>query len=55
MRKFRDTESGDIVTIDELRAEFESLKASDPETFDYDFSGYIRNCTDKNGFLEEIK
>ena len=55
MRKFRDTESGDIVTIDELRAEFENLKASDPETFDYDFPAYIRNCTDKNGFLEELK
>lgn len=54
MRRFRDTESGEIITESALMAEFDGLKAEDPETYNYDFPAYIRNCTAGNGFLEEI-
>ena len=54
MRKFKDTESGEIITESVLKAEFEALKAEDPDTFDYDFPAYIRNCTAGNGFLMEV-
>lgn len=55
MKKFRDTETGNIITEEELKAEFEELKSGSPEEYNYTFSEYIRNCTAKNGFLEEIK
>lgn len=55
MKKFRDTETGNIITEEELKAEFEELKNGSPEEYNYTFSEYIRNCTAKNGFLEEIK
>lgn len=54
MRLFRDTESGAIITESALKAEFEALKAEDPDTYDYNFYDYVRNCTSKNGFLMEV-
>lgn len=54
MRLFRDTESGAIITESALMAEFDGLKAEDPETFNYTFGEYIRNCTAGNGFLMEV-
>ena len=54
MRRFKDTESGEIITESALMAEFDGLKAEDPETYDYDFPAYVRNCTAGNGFLEEV-
>lgn len=54
MRKFKDTESGEIITESALMAEFDGLKAEDPETYDYTFGEYIRNCTAGNGFLMEV-
>lgn len=54
MRLFHDTESGEIITESALMAEFETLKAEDPETYDYDFPAYVRNCTAGNGFLMEV-
>lgn len=55
MKKYRDTETGNIITEEELQTEFEELKSGSPEEYNYTFSEYIRNCTAKNGFLEEIK
>ena len=55
MRKFRDTNTGEIITEEELRKEFEELKKEAPEEYDYSFGNYIRNCTDKNGTLEEVR
>lgn len=52
-RKFRDTESGEIITLSELKHEYEELYDSgevETETFD----GYLKNCLSKNGFLEEV-
>ena len=54
MRKFFDIETRETITETELKAEFDELKAHDPETYDYSFTDYIRNCTDKNGTLTEI-
>jgi hypothetical protein len=51
---YKDTESGEVVTERELRAEFETLRHESPEEHDYSFTEYIRNCTDKNGFLEVV-
>jgi hypothetical protein len=52
---YRCTESGEILTEAQLQAEFETLKAEEPETYEYNFADYIKNCTSKNGFLEKIK
>lgn len=52
---YRCTETGEVLTEAQLQAEFETLKAEDPETYDYNFADYVKNCTSKNGFLEEIK
>lgn len=54
-RKFFDTETRETITETELKAEFDELKAHDTETYDYSFTDYICNCTDKNGTLVEIK
>lgn len=53
MKFYRDTETGEIIPESVLQAEFNRLRAEDPETYNYSFFDYIRNCTDKNGFLEE--
>lgn len=45
---YRCTESGEILTEAQLQAE-------EPETYDYNFADYIKNCTSKNGFLEVLK
>ena len=55
MKLYRDTETNEILTEAQLQAEFEILKAEEPETYDYNFTDYIRNCTSKNGFLKAIK
>lgn len=52
---YRCTELDEILTEAQLKAEFETLKAEEPETYDYNFADYIKNCTSKNGFLEEVK
>lgn len=54
MRKFRDTNTGEIITEEELRKEFEELKKKTPEEYDYSFNQYLLNCTSKNGMLIEI-
>ena len=45
---YRDIETGEILTELEL---YMYYLDTDQE---YSFWGYLRNCTDKNGFLEEI-
>ena len=54
MRKFRDINTGEIITEEELRKEFEELKKETPEEYDYSFNQYLLNCTSKNGMLIEI-
>ena len=54
MRKFRDISTGEIITEEELREEFEKLKKETPEEYDYSFNQYLLNCTSKNGMLIEI-
>ena len=51
MRKFRDTNTGEIITEEDLRKEFEELKKETPEEYDYSFNQYLLNCSET---LEEI-
>ena len=53
-RKFIDNETNEIITIEELKAEYKELKANN-ETEAENFTDYLQNCTDKNGTLREIK
>lgn len=52
MRKFRDTNTGEIITEEDLRKEFEKLKKETPEEYDYSFNQYLLNCSET---LEEIR
>lgn len=52
MRKFRDTNTGEIITEEELRKEFEELKKETPEEYDYSFNQYLLNCSE---MLEEMR
>lgn len=55
MRKFIDLEFDIIVTEKELLKTFEHLRKEQPDEYNYSFENYIRNCTDKDGTLEEIR
>lgn len=55
MKWYRNTETDEIISEHKLKAEFERLKAEQPEEYDHSFFAFIHNCTDKNGFLEELK
>lgn len=55
MRKFRDLEFDIIVTEEELLKTFKHLQREQPDEYNYSFENYIRNCTDKDGTLEEIR
>ena len=56
---YKDTENGNIITEDELFAEFISNSdICDEYLADYGddaFPAYIANCTSKNGFLERVR
>ena len=52
MRKFRDISTGEIITEEELRKEFEKLKKETPEEYDYSFNQYLLNCSET---LEEVR
>lgn len=54
MRLFQDTESGEIISEKQLEEEFTALKEQSPDEYNYSFGEYIKNCTNKNGFLKEI-
>lgn len=54
MKLYRDTETGEIITEKQLRAEFDELKQEQPEEYSYTFADYIRNITGKNGTMEEV-
>lgn len=49
--KYFDIETQEIVTEEELKEQFETLKAEQPEEYDFDFKVYRNNCTSKNGTL----
>lgn len=46
MRKFRDTNTGEIITEEELRKKFEKLKKETPEEYNYSFNQYLLNCSE---------
>ena len=53
MRLFRDIETDKFYTIEELETEFNELKANN-ETEMETFEDYLKECTSKNGTLEEM-
>ena len=53
MRKYLDIETDKIITEDQLRDEFETLRKAN-ETDAENFGQYLNNCLDKNGTLEKI-
>ena len=55
MRKFRDLEFDTIVTEEELLKTFTHLQRERPDEYNYSFENYIRNRTDKDGTLSEIR
>lgn len=54
MKLYHDTESGELITLEQLKKEYEELKATgdtEAETFEI----YFRNCTTREGgTLEEV-
>lgn len=53
MRRFVD-EDGNMVTMEDIKARFEELKASGELDEDAKLAVYIRDVTGKDGFLTEI-
>lgn len=54
--KYRDTESGEILTRDQLYAEYlENAAEIEESSGARNFSEWLRNATSKNGFLEEVR
>ncbi len=51
---YRDTESGEYLSEEQLRQEFIVLK-SKGETEVENFGQYLNNCLDKNGTLEVVR
>ena len=54
MRTFYDIENNVTITEAELQASYEELRRNE-ETDCESFEVYVRECTGKNGALEEIK
>ena len=53
---FIDIETGELVTVEQLETEFNSLRSEQPDEHNYSFSEYIRNClTRYNGTLEIVR
>ena len=53
MKRFFD-EEGKVWTLNQLKADFDELKANGEVEDDATFSDYIKDCTDKDGALTEI-
>ena len=51
---YKDTESGELVSLETLSKEFRELKAEAPEEYDYTFEQYLNNACSKKGFLERV-
>ena len=52
---YRNTENDQILSLEDIKADFDSFKAQDPETYaDMTFSAYLQNCLSKNGSLEKL-
>ena len=54
MRKFIDIDTGETITETQLKEEFKTLQAEQPEVYNYSFTRYILDCTGKNGTLKEV-
>ena len=56
MKWFYDFEQEKYVSETQLKAEYESLKAEDPEQYNYSFQHFINNCLSiNNGSLHTLE
>lgn len=53
MRKFRDLETGMILSEYDLWLEFDQLKKENPEEYDYSFNQYLLNCSETFSEIRE--
>ena len=52
---YKDIDSGEYVTIEQLEAEYATMKECNPAEYDYSFDWYVRNCLTVNGgTLEKV-
>lgn len=49
----RDTESGELVTLEQLQSEYDAMPEEDKNG--RTFGQWIADCLSKNGFLQEVK
>lgn len=54
MTYYRNTENNNILTLEDLKADFEIFQIEDPANYDMTFSAYLQNCLSKNGSLEKL-
>ena len=48
-----DIETNEIISTEQLLAEYESMRSAQPEEYNYSFADYVHNCmTENNGTLE---
>lgn len=53
---FIDIESGEKITLEQLKKEYNENRQIQPTEYNYSFTDYIRNCmTTHNGTLELVK
>ena len=54
MRKFYDVEHDEVISLAELMEEFAEKSEDEREEYCGNFWNWLRECTGKNGTLEEI-
>lgn len=51
---YRNVENDQVLTLEELKTDFNNFKKEDPVNYDMTFSAYLQNCLSKNGSLEKL-
>ena len=54
IRKFYDVENDEVLSLEELREEFSAKEDYEKEEYFGNFWLWLKECTGKNGTLEEI-
>ena len=51
---YRNIENDQVLTLEELKTDFDNFKKEDPTNYDMSFSAYLQDCLSKNGSLEKL-
>jgi len=54
IRKFYDVENDEVLSLEELKEEFSGKDEEEKEEYSGNFWLWLKECTSKNGTLEEI-